>query len=197
VPEAVTSTWVFGYGSLVDPSSLGQTLGRVVTPAVDFFEAELTGWGRRWNYGVGHVTGTWRRADGALVDAGVIVALGIVPSGHENVNGIVARVTSSELSLLDHRERDYDQVDVTDSVKVLSETVVRPDDRIVTYVPRPSAIERYETARDLGQAGIRSSYWGLVDAAFAVLGPDRLSRYRSSTPDPDIPVVALIDAVPG
>ena len=58
---ASSPTWVFGYGSLVDPESLGRTLGRQVTPDVDFLAAELTGWGRRWNYGVGHVAGTWRR----------------------------------------------------------------------------------------------------------------------------------------
>ena len=66
-------------------------------------------------------------------------------------------------------------------------------DRVVTYVPRPEAIQRYEAARDAGLAGIRSSYWGNVDAAFAVLGNDRLARYRSSTPLPDVPVVAMFD----
>jgi hypothetical protein len=56
--------------------------------------------------------------------------------------------------------------------------------RIVTYVPRPTAIKRYEAASDHGRAGIRSTYWGLVDAAFAVWGADQLERYRSSTPRP-------------
>src|SRR5918993_3532304 len=95
VPEAsggesaasARSMWVFGYGSLVDPASLGATLGRAVTPGVDFVEADLAGWGRRWNYGVGHVTGAWRRADGRLVEDGVLVALGRVPSAAEEVNG--------------------------------------------------------------------------------------------------------------
>src|SRR6187549_356915 len=95
-PTAMTSagsTWVFGYGSLVDPESLGRTLGRQVTPGVDFLAAELTGWGRRWNYGVGHVVGAWRRADGIVIDDGVIVALGVVAAADESVNGIVARVS--------------------------------------------------------------------------------------------------------
>lgn len=186
------ATWVFGYGSLVDPDSLGTTLQRPVTVGDDFVEAELAGWGRRWNYGVGHVTGSWRSSGGELVTDGVIVALGLVASATERTNGIVARVTPEELAYLDHRERDYDRVDVTDGV-----TIALPRigvDRVVTYVPRSSAIERYEAARDAGRAGIRSSYWGLVDAAFAVLGHDRLSRYRSSTPAPDIPVVAVVDA---
>jgi cation transport regulator ChaC len=188
-------TWVFGYGSLVDPESLGRTLGRQVTPGVDFLSAELTGWGRRWNYGVGHVAGTWRRSDGALIDDGVIVALGVVAAPDEAINGIVARVSGLEIAALDQRERDYDRVDVTASVTVRLEGL-EPDARIVTYVPRPSAIERYEAARDVGRAGIRSTYWGLVDAAFAVWGADQLERYRSSTPPPDVPVVAVSEPAP-
>ena len=193
--NAAASTWVFGYGSLVDPASLGRTLGRTVTPGADFLEAELAGWGRRWNYGVGRVPAMWRTTDGTLVDDGVIVALGLVAAPTEDVNGIVARVSDAELAALDLRERDYDRLDVTDAVEV-QETVighVGAADRIVTYVPRPSAVQRYEAARDSGQAGIRSSYWGLVDAAFAVLGSDRLARYRSTTPSPDVPVVVMIE----
>jgi cation transport regulator ChaC len=193
--DASPPTWVFGYGSLVDPDSLGRTLGRQVTPQVDFVAAELTGWGRRWNYGVGHVAGTWRRPDGSVVDGGVIVALGVVPAAGEAVNGIVARVSGVEIAALDQRERDYDRVDVTTSVTVRHE-VLEPDARIVTYVPRPSAIERYERARDEGRAGIRSTYWGLVDAAFAVWGADQLARYRSTTPPPDVPVVAMSEPAP-
>ncbi len=183
-------TWVFGYGSLVDPESLGRTLGRVVTPGVDFLAADLTGWGRRWNYGVGHVVGSWRRSDGIVIDDGVIVALGVVAAPDEAVNGIVARVSEVEIAALDQRERDYDRVDVTAAVTVHGLSP-EPDARIVTYVPRPSAVERYEAARDQGRAGIRNTYWGLVDAAFAVWGADQLARYRSSTPLPDIPVVAM------
>jgi cation transport regulator ChaC len=199
--DPLPSQWVFGYGSLVDPRSLGRTLGRPVELDVDFLEAELDGWGRRWNYGVGHVAGAWRAADGRLVVDGVIVALGVVPSAGERTNGIVARVSATELAALDLRERDYDRVDVTDQVTVAgwggapASVGVGTGDRIVTYVPRRSAIDRYETARDAGLAGIRDTYWGLVDAAFAVLGPDRLRAYRATTPAPDIPVVAVIESV--
>jgi hypothetical protein len=60
----------------------------------------------------------------------------------------------------------------------------------MTYVPRPSAIERYEAARDRRQAGIRRSYWELVSAAFGDLGGDHLDRYEA-TPSPDVPVVDM------
>ena len=83
-------TWVFGYGSLVSPSSLATTIGRVVEPA-DVAVAELTGFGRRWNYGAAGVRGSW--ADGEnTVDDGVMVALGLVPAD-EACNGVAVRVT--------------------------------------------------------------------------------------------------------
>ncbi len=189
------TVWVFGYGSLVDPESLGSTLGRTVTVGLDFVEAQLTGWGRRWNYGVGHVTGRWVSPGGQLVDNGVIVALGVVPAPGELTNGVVARVTEVELARLDHRERDYDRVDVSEALTDVRSPGRSPGlgvgDRVVTYVPRASAIARYEAARDARVAGIRHTYWGLVDAAFAVLGPAQLHSYRSSTPLPDVPVVAV------
>ncbi len=59
----------------------------------------------------------------------------------------------------------------------------------MTYVPRPSAVERYE-ARDGQRAGIRQSYWELVSEAFGELGDDHLDRY-AATPAPDVPVVDM------
>lgn len=185
-------TWVFGYGSLVSPSSLATTIGRVVEPA-DVAVAELTGFGRRWNYGAAGVRGSW--ADGEnTVDDGVMVALGLVPAD-EACNGVAVRVTPDELDRLDARERHYDRTDVTECITLLppvdgvadaSPTAVR----FVTYVPRADAIERYEHARDARRAAIRQDYWDLVDHAFAALGTDHLARYRR-TPAPDVPVVTM------
>ena len=66
----------------------------------------------------------------------------------------------------------------------------RPACAIVTYVPRPSAVERYEAARDEGRAAIRRSYWDLVSQAFADLGDDHSTSY-AATPAPDVPVLEM------
>lgn len=191
-------TWVFGYGSLVDPISLSRTLERTVIPGVDFLEAELAGWERRWNYGVGHVSARWCRNDGTTVDDGVIIALGVIAVLSARTNGIIARVSDVELARLDVRERDYDRVDVTaDVVQATSkvdEGLFGEHERVVTYVPRPSAIARYEMARDSGTAGIRSTYWNLVEDAFAQLGDEQRRMYRESTPAPDVPVIDVISS---
>jgi dephospho-CoA kinase len=183
----VSSTWVFGYGSLVSPTSLGATLDRSVDCAGDgWWPATLLGWGRRWNYGVGHWYGVHRAPDGPERRV-TIVALGLAPSEDESANGIVVRVDEAELARLDRRERDYDRVDVTDRV---ASAVALPG-RVVTYVPRTSAIERYEAARDAGSAAIEQRYWDLVAGAFADLGEEHLDRYERTTPVPDIPVLPL------
>lgn len=177
---------MFGYGSLVSPASFGATLGRELRPGLDVFEAELDGYGRRWNYGVMHTEGTTTEPDGAE-RAWTIVALGVIVAAGETVNGVVAWADEDELAALDHRERHYDRVEVTGQVAVAGDV----SGRIVTYVPRLEAQRHYETARDAGRAAVELRYWELVDRAFATLGPDRHERYHATTPRPDVPIVEL------
>ena len=177
--------WVFGYGSLVSPSSLESTIGRPVA-ATDRVVAHLAGYGRRWNYGSMHLRGDWVH-EGNDVREGLVVSLGLVSADAESCNGVAVRVTDAELAALDWRERDYERTDVTDRIEADG---LSSGDRIVTYVPRPSAIERYVQARDERRAGVRRSYWDLVAAAFAALGEDHVEVYHR-TPPPDVPVVDM------
>ena len=113
----MSGCWVFGYGSLVDPSSFGATIGRELRPGIDFLEAELVGFGRRWNYGVLHASASGPGPGGITIDY-TLVALGVVRAEDESVNGVVGWVEEDELALLDRRERHYDRVDVTDRTTV-------------------------------------------------------------------------------
>jgi dephospho-CoA kinase len=179
------ATWVFGYGSLVSPASMTTTIGRAVA-AEDVAVAHLEGYGRRWNYGSLHLRGDWRH-DGASVSHGLVVSLGLAAGDTESCNGVVVRVSDDELAMLDWRERDYERTDVSDRIRIEDGRSVGP---VVTYVPRPSAIERYEVARDERRAAIRQSYWELVRGAFDELG----TRHRTlfdATPAPDVPVVDI------
>ncbi len=179
------TTWIFGYGSLVSPTSMATTIGRDVA-SHHVAIAHLDGYGRRWNYGSLHLRGDWTH-EGLIITQGLVVSLGLVASDAESCNGVIVRVTADELAMLDWRERDYERTDVTDRIRLESDTRA---ERVMTYVPRTRAIERYEAARDVGRAGIRQSYWALVAAAFGDLGGDHLDRYES-TPAPDVPVVDM------
>jgi len=185
---SVDGMWIFGYGSLVDPSSFGATIGRALRPGADFFEAELTGYGRRWNYGVMHSSASGPGPDDTLVDY-TLVALGIVRAPDEAVNGVIGWVEAEELALLDRRERHYDRIDVTEATIVHGAGELSGS--IAVYFPRPEAVAHYEHARDAGRAAIEQRYWDLVDHAFAKFGAEALVRYRTTTPAPDVPVMAL------
>jgi cation transport regulator ChaC len=169
---------------------MATTIGRTVA-ADDVVVAHLDGFGRRWNYGSMHLRGDWQ-FDGVNITQGLVVSLGLEAADTESCNGVIVRVTSDELAQLDWRERDYERTDVTHLIRLddherVDHHRVGP---VMTYVPRPSAIERYTEARDRGHAGIRRSYWDLVSAAFGDLGGDHLSRY-DATPAPDVPIVEM------
>lgn len=184
----MSGLWVFGYGSLASPASFGFTLGREVRPGIDYFEAEIAGYGRRWNYGVMHSIGASVDHDGTAREW-TIVALGVVPSAVETTNGVVGWVDEDELIELDRRERHYDRVVVSDVATVVGGR--RLDGSIVTYVPRADATACYADARDRGVAAIEQRYWDLVGGAFEALGDIQLARYRATTPAPDVPIVAM------
>ena len=101
-------------------------------------------------------------------------------------NGVVVRVDAQELAELDWRERDYDRVDVTDRIDIEDGVV---GERVVTYVPRATAIERYLEARDQARAAVEQRYWTLVHDAFAALGEAHLDHLRTGTPHPDVPIL--------
>ena len=177
-------TWVFGYGSLVALDSLSATIGRSLSPG-ERVPAHLAAYGRRWNYGSLHLRGDWTH-DGVDVRGGLVVSLGLAPAPDEQCNGVIVRVTDAELALLDHRERDYERTEVTDLI-TLDADDGHVGGRVVTYVPRQSAIERYEEARDARRAAVRRSYWDLVHAAFDELGGAH-PGLLTATPRPDVPV---------
>ena len=182
------SVWVFGYGSLVIPTSLGGTLGREPQRGIDFIAAECDGWERRWNYGIDVQPGSLVGADVDRIDT--LVALGIVPVEGACMNGIITVVHADELPGLDARERNYDRVDVTEQVRLVEDAPGAASiDAVVTYVPREVALNRYLDGRDRGRAGIEQRYWDLVDGAFDALLPGQGDRYRATTPAPDVPVV--------
>lgn len=190
----MSGVWVFGYGSLVSPDSFGHTLGRRPRLGVDFFEAEISGFGRRWNYGSPLARGRAPDDSGTLREW-AIVALGVMPAAAETVNGVIGWVSSDELVDLDRREAHYDRVDVSAVASVIGAVEIASP--IVTYVPRHEPVERYERARDRGEAAVDRRYFDLVDSAFGELGADRRERYHATTPAPDVPILALQrDAVP-
>jgi len=190
-------TWIFGYGSLVSPSSLASTIGRTVSVGSGMHIAELADYRRAWNYGSEVLRGDWVDETGVQTIGGLVVSLGIVAAPGDSINGVVFAVDDDELADLDWRERAYDRIDITDRITLIDQSAsIRLTDPVAVYLPRRAAIARYEQHRDNGTAGIRRSYWDIVDAAFADLGARHAEWYRR-TPAPDVPVVDItLDPLP-
>ena len=138
-------TWIFGYGSLVSPSSLASTIGRTVSVGNGMHIAELAGYQRAWNYGSEVLRGDWIGDDGTETIGGLVVSLGIVAAPGDSINGVVFAVDDDELADLDWRERAYDRIDVTDRITLIDQSAsVQLDDPVAVYLPRPVSIARYE-----------------------------------------------------
>jgi cation transport regulator ChaC len=157
--------FVFGYGSLVSPESVGSTLGR----RVDLENAELRGWQRAWNVGSdkeSHPERTFRLADGTEFE-GLTVVLGIEPG--DRCTGWVFAVTDEDLALLDVRERNYDRTDVSDHVAWPS----RPENcTIYAYTPKKTAIGKIATALESQRKiNVRRGYVDIVGTSPAIPYP--------------------------
>lgn len=179
---------VFGYGSLVDPASAAQTLGRDVPqpePAV------LRGWRRRWSI--------WRdnRAHEKTfaIDPGgevpaAILGLNIERAERALLNGALVELSAPELERLDLREMRYDRVDVTGLAEPAGAF-----EQVVAYTAKPQHL-----ANGVPEgAVIMARYVRAVEAAFAALGDGELEAFRETTgplPAPAVEAVLIRDEIP-
>ena len=189
-PAPLSGLAVFAYASLVDPTSVRQTLGHDVEPV----PARLAGWRRRWS-----VARDNRVAEKtfALVDDGSLprfcLGLNIEPADEDAPapNGALIRVSTADLVRLDRRELRYDRIEVTDALDGRPAGV----ERVFAYT---SKRERYAAEAPKG-AVILAPYVRTVEAAFAQLGVDQLEAYRRTTEAPPVPVVEgvlVADSIP-
>jgi cation transport regulator ChaC len=153
---------VFGYGSLLDPNSIGRTLERSMRQE-DIVPASLAGYVRRWN-----VASDQSTVSRGYVDSsgerwlGHIVFLGIEPMRSSVVPGGLVAVSDEELGRLDRRERNYDRISV-EAHLAHGSTV-----ETWTYLPSDPAEPPFDPATTV----VRADYVELVDQALARLYPD-------------------------
>ncbi|MGI9613375.1 MAG: gamma-glutamylcyclotransferase family protein [Acidimicrobiales bacterium] len=153
---------VFGYGSLLDPDSIGRTLERSMSQE-DIVPASLAGYVRRWNVASDQSTVSRGYVDGSGERwLGHIVFLGIEPMPGGTVPGGLVAVSDAELGRLDRRERNYDRIIV--EVELADGSSVEAQ----TYLPSDPAKPPFDPATTV----VRADYVELVDHALARLYPD-------------------------
>ncbi|MEX0744184.1 MAG: gamma-glutamylcyclotransferase family protein [Phycisphaeraceae bacterium] len=153
--------YVFGYGSLLSPRSANRTLRRPARPT-DLQAVTLRGYRRVWNV----VTRRQLDDTGEPINA---IVLGIEPAPDVAMVGAIFPVNDEELARLDQRERHYDRMDVTDRISPA------PAGRVLTYLPKPAAIQPPD------EAVVAQSYLDEIAAGCELLGEAFTRRYHETT----------------
>lgn len=165
--------FVFGYGSLA--ADLGGA-----HPAV--LRGRRRGWGVAMDNRV-DVPGYKHyrlRADGSR-PAVFVAFLDLFDDPAASTHGLCVPVDAAQLEVIDHRERNYDRVDVTAAVTPVQGTVW-------AYVGSATGRRRLTRAREDGTAVISRDYLERTRAAFAALGPDALADFEAGAADGGLPV---------
>jgi hypothetical protein len=176
--------YVFAYGSLaVGP---GPALTRHRGPGG--FVADLRGYARQWGVAMDNrrdLPGYKYYTDEAGRRPAVFVTfLDVRPSPSAVSNGVCRPVDARRLEILDHRERNYARVDVSDHV-------LGGGARIWTYVGSPDGRERLARGVAAGRAVIHDAYLRQVTGAFTALGADEYEACRRSLCPGPLPVRSL------
>ncbi len=166
---------VFGYGSLVNPASVAETLGHDAAPPLP---ARLAGWRRRWSLARDNARAEkgFEPVEGDGFDYCLGLNLERAPRAAEDdwPNGALVEMTEPEIERMDLRELRYDRVDVTADVRCEEEPGFGT---VFAY----TAKREYFAAHPPPRAVVLASYLSVCEAAFEALGPDELAAFARTT----------------
>ena len=165
--------FVFGYGSLAADL-------RGDHPAV--LRGRRRGWGVAMDNRV-DVPGYKHyrlRSDGSR-PAVFVAFLDLFDDPAACTHGLCVPVDDAQLEVIDHRERNYERIEITEAVSPTRGTVW-------AYVGSATGRERLQRARDDGAAVISRDYLERTRTAFAALGPAARADFEASAADADLPV---------
>lgn len=123
------------------------------------------------------------RADGSR-PAVFVAFLDLFEDPAASTHGLCVAVDEDQLPVIDHRERNYERVDVTDQVSPAPGTVW-------AYVGSSTGRRRLQDAREERAAVVSRDYLERTRAAFAALGTAALAEFEATAADADLPVWEL------
>lgn len=120
------------------------------------------------------------RSDGSR-PAVCVAFLDVADDADAVTTGACVPVDPARLPALDHRERNYDRVDVTAAVPEARGTVW-------AYIGTDAGRDRLRRAREHGRAVVSRDYLERTRAAFAALGAAALEEFERTGAVGDLPV---------
>jgi cation transport regulator ChaC len=173
---------VFGYGSLISPRSVAETLGREPDALIP---ARLEGWKRRWSLLRDNLRSEKtfaRESDGEVPPFVIGLNLERGRSGDQHLapNGALIGLTSGELERLDVRELRYNRVAVTEEVAARHSF-----DVVFAYTARA----QHFTPQPPDGAVAMAPYLRAIEAAFRELGDDQWQLFLETTGLPPVTVI--------
>ncbi len=181
------TTYVFGYGSVVDPDRLRTFLGRSSFRPGHYHFCHVRGYRRTWNIAMDNrvdISGYKYYLDkGTTHRPSLFVTfLNVYASPESRIGGLLFAVSAPELRHLDNRERNYRRIDISHQME-------RPvEGRVWLYRGRPEAEARFRTGQRQGQVVIARAYYRQVHEAFRRFGDPALADYLASTDAPTVPL---------
>ncbi|MCG8469718.1 MAG: hypothetical protein MJB57_16185 [Gemmatimonadetes bacterium] len=126
--SASTADYVIAYGSLMEPTSLGAALGRVVAED-ELIPATLASHERGWTVA--------DRVTLSEAEAPTLAAfLDLVPSPDAETRVLMFRARAGDVTRLRRREKHYDLIDVTPSVRLASRAPLHAGARALVFLGR-------------------------------------------------------------
>ncbi|MBW3607848.1 MAG: gamma-glutamylcyclotransferase [Actinobacteria bacterium] len=120
------------------------------------------------------------RADGSRPPV-FVAFLDLFEDAAAGTHGLCVPVDDAQLPVIDHRERNYERIDVTAAVTPVHGTVW-------AYVGSSSGRRRLRRARDDRAAVVSRDYLERTRVAFAALGTAALADFEATAADADLPV---------
>ncbi|MDQ1250288.1 MAG: hypothetical protein QG597_4667 [Actinomycetota bacterium] len=172
--------YVFAYGSLLNPESLARTVPNARLSAV--VGARLVDFVRTFNVAFPN---DGSQGDKAYFDdrgrrPPTVLFANVVPSsdGHA-ANGVLVPLGPGDLSLLIDRERRYEVVDVTESIRLLDPSAAAPTS-VCAFVGR----DRFTRAAEVGHGVLSREYLETIATGvhhWERTYPGFVDEYRSTT----------------
>lgn len=172
--KPIGKKYVFGYGSLMYPSSINQTLKDFLNRKTKLIPAKLEGYRRSWSaFGKNRYGAASKDND----TPEYLSFVNIEPDFNSRALGVLFEVSDRELELLDIRESVYVRIDVTHKIEAFDCELSSPT--VFTYISIPQL--------DLPDSniGIRNDYIDLIKKASQEIDTNNLTLKESYRDDYD------------